>query len=864
MPKVNIHQEILDWATGQPLWQRDALRRLVTQGEVDDDDIADLVSLCKSRYGLEKHGDGKPLDKGHLPTNAATSHAVALLSLTHHAGVNALAPNQTLRFSDNLTVVYGDNGAGKSGYTRILKHACRARGAEPILGDVTSTASPMTPSATIKYRHGQQERNYAWSDSPDREIGLSRVSVFDSQCASVYVSQRMDVAFRPLGLDLFDRLASVCETVKKILEKERVSLQNTVYQLPKLPETTNAGSLLAHRLTALTNTDEIRALGVLSDAERQRVDELRARIEDLTANNPHQRAQMLRLLANRVEGLISHLEELEEELAEDRISALVRVARDLDTANAARQSLLEELASMPLPNTGSEQWHRLWEAARGFSNSDSYTATTFPFVDVGARCVLCQQLLLEEGVERLQVLAQHADAAREDDYRRRVEQLDADVARLRALPIEDSIGNTIDEVAVNHRDVAEAVRLHIRTTVRYRDAVLVAIDERNQLRERAPTFDKHILSEYRDQLRSRADEITSSTSDELVDALRQELAGLEARQALGDNIDVVLREVERLRQLAVYEQCIKDTRTHAITRKSTDVTKRAVTGRLVSTFSDELGRLGFVDVEVELKQAGGSRGALFHKVVLTRAPGSEVAKVVSEGEARCLSIASFFAEISTADDPSAIMFDDPVSSLDQKWRHKVAERLAREAARRQVVVFTHDLVFWRALLDEARRLGIGSDTQYLRRTELGVGALSDGVPSPAMNVSRRIGDLRQRWQLADKLWRKGQQDDYEVLGRDIYGLLREAWERGVEETLLHGVVERFRVSIETKGKILKLADITQTDCRAVQDGMTKCSTYMRGHDTPAADNPPFPNPEEVKRDIEALASWRKGIEKRRG
>lgn len=134
---------------------------------------------------------------------------------------------------------------------------------------------------------------------------------------------------------------------------------------------------------------------------------------------------------------------------------------------------------------------------------------------------------------------------------------------------------------------------------------------------------------------------------------------------------------------------------------------------------------------------------------------------------------------------------------------------------------------------------------------------------PALSVPKRVGILRQRWVVADKLWRKGHQDEYEVSGRDIYGMLREAWERGVEETLLHGVVERYRVSVETKNKILKLADITETDCKAVQNAMSKCSTYMRGHDTPAADNPPFPNPEEIERDIEALSSWHKEIERRR-
>lgn len=665
MPKVNIHQEILDWSAEQPIWQRDALRRLVTQGDISDDDIADLASLCKSQHGLEKQADAQPLEKHHLPTGAAARQAVTLLSLTHHAGVNALAPNQTVTFSDNLTVVYGDNGAGKSGYTRILKRACRARGAEPILGNVTSATSPTRPSATIKFRHGKRERDYAWSDSPDRELGLSRVSVFDSQCASVYVSQRMDVAFRPLGLDLFDRLANVCERVKKVLEKERVSLENTVYQLPNLPEKTAAGGLLS-QLTFLTSPDEVRAMGVLSDTERERMDELRARIEDLTANNPHERAQVLRLLADRVEGLINHLETLEVELAEDNVMALLQTAQELRAADATRQALLDAFASMPLPNTGSEHWQHLWEAARAFSNSDSYAANSFPFVGTGARCVLCQQVLLEEGLERLQELARHADAGMHDDYQRRVRQHESDVEELSAIAIAEPIGNTIDEVAMDRRDTADGVRHYLEAMVRYRDSALVAIKDRSQFLDRKPIFDRNELGDFRDVLHSRANEIMASTTDDEVGAMRLELAELEARAILGNNIDVVLQEIRRRGQLAMYDRCVKQTRTNKITRKSTDVTRRAVTGQLVSSFSEELERLAFVDVEVELAQAGGSQGALYHKVVLTRAPGSEVAKVVSEGEARCLSIASFFAEISTADDPSAILFDDPVSSFGPK------------------------------------------------------------------------------------------------------------------------------------------------------------------------------------------------------
>lgn len=531
--------------------------------------------------------------------------------------------------------------------------------------------------------------------------------------------------------------------------------------------------------------------------------------------------------------------------------------------NAGRQSLVNALKSMPLANTGSDCWHRLWEAARDFSNTDSYPAAPFPFTGSGARCVLCQQPLSHDGAQRLQELARHVQATADDDYQREMERHDGDVARMKALSIAGSFNNTIDELALDQPDVAANIRRYLKAAERHREAVLVAVEKRTLLAEHGPMLDMYVVSNYRDSLLTRSDEIISAKGGDEVDALRLELTELEARKVLSENIEVVLREITRRQRIAVYEQCIRETRTNSITRKNTDVTKRAVTGQLVSAFSKELKILGFDHVEVELAEAGGSRGSLYHKLMLTRAPGAEVDKVVSEGEARCLSIASFFAELSTADDLSAILFDDPVSSLDHSWRYNVAKRLAAESVRRQVIVYTHDLVFWHALRSEAQKLGVSCDLQYVRRTVLGAGALSDNVPSPATTVSRRVGQLNERWQKAEKLSRTGQQDSYEVAGRDIYGMLREAWERGVEETLLDGVVERYRHSVQTDRKIMNLADINEEDCRAVQNSMTKCSTHMRGHDISAADNPPFPNPEEIKDDIEAFDSWIKGIKRRR-
>jgi hypothetical protein len=178
------------------------------------------------------------------------------------------------------------------------------------------------------------------------------------------------------------------------------------------------------------------------------------------------------------------------------------------------------------------------------------------------------------------------------------------------------------------------------------------------------------------------------------------------------------------------------------------------------------------------------------------------------------------------------------------------------------VVFTHDLVFLVALSKHAEESGIDCKHQYLRRQGVESGVCSPQLPWVAMDVKKRIGALRDKWQRAEKLHRTAGQQEYEREAIDAYGMLREAWERGVEEVLLNGIVQRYRPSIETQRARL-LADITEDDCKALDAGMAKSSRWLRGHDQAPAESVPVPGPEELKEDIDALEKWVAAIKKRR-
>ena len=305
-----VLQEILEWSQDRPAWQRDALRRLVLNGELTDDDIRALTDICKGTQGLTDQQEVIPLAKDHVPDRGATSAPVALDSIFHHHGVNALAESQTLKFSPHLTVVYGDNAAGKTGYIRILKSACRARGQETILGNVISGVAPLAPTVAIKYRVGADTALREWAGAGDDE-SISRVSVFDTQCAAVYLTEKTDVAFRPFGLDLFDKLVKASKAVRAKLESEQRALSSTALGTVQVQmvEGTAVAKLLAG-ITSLTKPETVQALARLSTEDEARLGLLEKSLLDLQANDPEKLIRQLTLRAGRVQNLARHLKEV--------------------------------------------------------------------------------------------------------------------------------------------------------------------------------------------------------------------------------------------------------------------------------------------------------------------------------------------------------------------------------------------------------------------------------------------------------------------------------------------------------------------------------------------------------------------------
>jgi len=199
------------------------------------------------------------------------------------------------------------------------------------------------------------------------------------------------------------------------------------------------------------------------------------------------------------------------------------------------------------------------------------------------------------------------------------------------------------------------------------------------------------------------------------------------------------------------------------------------------------------------------------------------------------------------------VFDDPVSSLDQEFEESVVARLVDLAATRQVLVFTHRLSLLVLLQEAAKKAETDVKTVCIRSEPWGAGEPGE-TPLDGKKPESALRSLRdQRLTQAAKVLEESGTEAYFVLGKGICGDFRIILERMVETCLLADVVQRFRRSVNTLGKLQKLTKIAQPDVDLIDEFMTKYSIYE--HSQPMEAPSRLPQPDELKKDMDRLEAW---------
>ena len=862
---MSILQEIQRWSSDLPSWQQDAIARIYSKTDLSTQDVDDLYALLKVDHGIPDPTGRTPgkLAADQIAGAAPTGQRVQLESIKNLLHVNALAPDQRVPIAKTgLSVIYGENGAGKSGYSRVLKKACRARDrSEMIYPDARLAPGQVgIPQASFDLLIDDKPVEVTWVANQPAPEPLSSLAIFDSHCARAYVDNKGDFAYIPYGLDVLEKLVGVCGKLKTMANSEAAALRPKLDVFAALGQTQTKAGAQARSLSAKTKPADIEALATLTAVDKERLALL---TKALSERDPKQKARDLKAKAARHTELAQRIATSAAHLTEAKLAALSDLIGKSIAAKEAAELASKTFKETPglLPGTGGEPWKALFEAARHFA-AESHPTREFPHLGPDSECPLCQNRLAQEGADRLERFDKFVQ--QEAEKREKAARAAAVAAynELRNAPVNLLLEGalTAELEATDPALLAQCQAYQKSLTIRQADAIKACSPGERWNAISALTEDPQTqLNDIAVKLMAEAKALEDSADDKAKAIMIAEHAELDARSKLFDLKLVALDTIEKLILVGKLETCAsKAGATTGISRQSTMLSNSIATQEVVAALNEELKALNVHELRAAMK-AETVRGKTQYKLVLEM-PGNMAAKdVLSEGEQRAIAIAAFLAEVNLNAGLGGVVFDDPVSSLDHRRRWHVAKRLAREALKRQVIVFTHDIYFLCILQQCAEALKLDLDPQCIRKAQGGFGVQSDRVPFDAMLTTKRIGALRDMRAKVLAARNGGDEEAQVRLTRDAYYNLRLAWERAVEEVLLFGVVTRFEEGISTVK--LRAVVVEDGDCSVIEAGMTKCSKFA--HDPAMGAHLPTPTPEELAEDIEALNSWRATVEKRR-
>ena len=599
-----LEEQIVAWSKERPAWQRDVLCRTATGDLLSEADYDRLVDGIVAPHP----GPEVAFSLEHLPNARAEAPPVRLMSIAKTEHVNALASAHPLTFEPNgLTIVYGDNGSGKSGYARLLKRITRARHQEEVLSDVFRDTAMANPTASLSVRIGDQDEAIAWPEPTRPE--LQRMLFYDGACRDAYIATESVFPYRPSALVVMDGLITACIAMRSRIDTRLYDNAQSAAPLPVVHnevKTTEAGKFLG-QLSGSTRVDRLDELILRFDGSPAIIEKLKAEETSLRNEDTSKERRSLTRQAEKLCSLRRHIETLHSVLGDDGLAALQQSRDRLSSLQQAANLLARSFESEPLPGVGSSPWKALWESARHFSEEQAYPDRSFPVMEDDSRCVLCQQTLDAEGRVRLS----RFETFVKDDTQTRLDEArrfhDAQVENLTELAISpEAVASNQQDLEATHTDLIKGVRALLDRYTKAKEKTLSTLAGTDPLL--LPVIESTaILIQLADAARG-VRELAEGLGDPEV--VRQRLAVATAKrkeldllQQIRKSRDLIVKEIARLKERTALEAAKTAAATGAITKKILELSEESITDVVRDAFTRETERLRLERVTIARTRA---------------------------------------------------------------------------------------------------------------------------------------------------------------------------------------------------------------------------------------------------------------------
>jgi len=845
MQQPPLKNQVIDWLDGQDYWLQYAGNLLLEGAEVSTGLVETTFELFKEDHGLKTMtGDRIAVSFNRITINgAASASPLQLLMVKEIEHVNALAPGQAIVIGGQLTLIYGPNGAGKTGYIRLFNNAFNSRGDKNMLHNVFGTGPAGTPTCKFSFQADADPFDVSYPADKANPV-FSQFAVFDSKSVSVHLEQDNKLNFIPTGFEFFEKILALYEALKAKLQAE-ISSKKKPNEFAALFANENEIKTLVSGLSAATKTRDIRAAGTYTQVEVEAHAGLSAKKEALRALDIPKKIGELQLLSAQLTDFTGKIKGMLDCLTIESIESCQSLINNFhQTKELATREGLTSLKTYNVEAAGTDEWKAFIRASRNYAATiETSRGENGAYPAEGDRCLYCLQPLADRELELIEaywnLLKGEAESALLNITVQLAEK-EKTLARMGSPKFDETstlyeyIHEADPGMALRWKDIVQAARQTLQT-------IITGLGNKVNLTGTAAiTAHLREFDPIADKLKSAiATLIEKNPSKDLAD-LEKQIQLLNDKNLLSKLLDKILLYLADLAWAAKAESAISAFNTKSITMKQGELFAAHITNHYTRIFNEECSKLNAPKI-VAITQKN-AKGSTLRKLQVA---GLAANSILSEGEQRAISLADFFTEAQLNPINKGVIFDDPVTSQDHMRKENIAKRLVELSGGKQVIVFTHDIGFFLRLTALSEEAGIKTARTTIRNFQGTPGIIHPDLPWVAQNTTARIGTLKDRLVRLKKTEKVGNPDDYLFQVKTWYGLLREAWERLVEERLLKGVVERFLPGVQTQ-KLKKIV-ITQELVAAVEKGMTDSSNWV--HDAAAGHNPTPPDTTKAEEDL---------------
>jgi ABC-type transport system involved in cytochrome c biogenesis ATPase subunit len=816
---------LVDWANAQGHWVRTLTNDvLASRRPVPSERVADIYSQFLVEKDLQSGNvETVPPLEGAIAA-AESVETLSLLKLDAVENVNALTAGQAITFNAGLTIVFGKNGAGKSGYVRILKRVARVRAVESVLPNVLVPPSARGPQrATLTYQLGNLQQSLDWKGE-EGVHPLTRLDVFDARAISLHLDEDLTYVYTPSDLALFGYVNDAIEKIRSRLDEDvKASTPTANPFVSKIQRDTRVYQKV-ESLGAATDIAELEQLAVVTQTEIDGIDGLRERVNALRPESSSDRV----LQADSERSFLEHaLSACNTVSGFDHVAYEAARGRIATAEQRYRVATETAFAGQDIPGALGEAWKAFVTAGdsyRAANGLDQYPGT-------GDKCLYCRQDLAATALDLLQKykdycnnqLKKEVDASRAalDDASRALIRHDlapliGELSRREQLvqgeppPLLAKVATLVAAVRSAQGAARQGHTIDAPTYV-------------GLVRDLMPTLQTQLddATQLVGRLRGQADERKRAHAEESA-----KLRELEARVTLRDLLDEI-RKVVTSAKWANKAQTLS-ARFRPLLKSLTESVKLASEGLLNADFERlfraECDVLRAPSVRLDFP---GRKGQPARRKVLVA--DHKLSDILSEGEQKVIALADFLAEAQLKASPNPIVFDDPVTSLDYERMGEVVDRIGRLSAKRQVVVFTHNIWFAIELVNKFENDRTKCSYFDIAQDDAGrCGIVSGGTNPRADSMSTVAGRLNKAINEAKTLTGEPQA----ALIESGYEHLRTWCEVVVEVELLQKVVQRYQPNVMMGALDRIKSQALGPAIATINPIFERACRFIRGHSQP--------------------------------